>query len=169
VAFNLLKNYPDLLEIDHLNERDRSVSLKRIFSRDFEKKEKKFRNGTIRPIPSKKDKMEILFKHLTTKKIYGRNDRKRSFDRDRAIRLHWVRPHICENIPEELKIFSVEEKVRGSYATRTYIYNRKEQYVVILEPYRKTDDYYLITAYYLQSRNVRKIENKMKRKLPEIH
>jgi len=150
VAFNLLKEYPDLLELDYMNERDRNESLRKIFSRDFEKHENKFRGNIIRPIPSKKDKMELLFKHLTTRKIHGRNDRKRAYDRDRAVRLHWVRPHIEENIPDELHIFSVEQKVGSSYSVRTYIYNRKEQYVVILEPFRKTDDYYLITAYYLE-------------------
>lgn len=169
MAFNLTKTYPDLLEVDHFNDDGRWESLKRIFNRDFRERENHFRGGPIRPIPSQEDEMEILFKHLTTKKIYGREDRKRSYDRDRAIRLHWVRPHIHENIPEELEIFSVEEKIGSSYGIRTYIYNREEQYVIILEPYRTTDDYYLITAYYLQSSNVRKIERKLKRKLPEVH
>lgn len=169
MAFNLLKTYPDLLEIDYMDKNDRNESLKRIFSGDFKKHGNKFRNNNIRPISSKKDKMELLFKHLTTRKIYGRNDRKRAFDYDRSVRLHWVRPHIEENVPDELRIFSVKDKVGSSYSIRTYIYNKREQYVVILEPFRNTDDYYLITAYYLESRNGRKIENKMKRKLPELH
>ena len=123
----------------------------------------------IRPIPSERDSMELLFKHLTTRKDYVANDHARVYDRERAIRLHWVRPHLLEQINENLEVFSVEEKVRGRYDIRTYIYNRAEQYVVILEPFRNTDDYYLITAYYLESSNTRKIERKLGRKLPEVH
>ena len=171
MPLNLIKKYPDLLELDRFNKRNREASLKRIFKRDFEDVVNSFRDKIIRPIPSQsqQDKMEILYKHLTTKKIYGRNDNKRAYDRDRAIRLHWVRPHVLQNIPDELTIFSVQEKVQGSYAVRTYIYNRSEQYVIILEPFRNTDDYYLITAYYLETRNKRKIENKLKRKLTKVH
>lgn len=33
---NLLKTYPQLLEIDHLNEYQRTLSLKGIFKRDIE-------------------------------------------------------------------------------------------------------------------------------------
>jgi hypothetical protein len=169
VPFNRTKRYPDLLELDHLDEQGRRASLKGVFKRDFEDVRNSFRYKMIRPIPSEKDSMELLFKHLTTRKDYIDNDHTRVYDRDRAIRLHWVRPHLLKNIDDDLEVFSVEEKVRGRYDIRTYIYNRAEQYVVILEPFRNTDDYYLITAYYLESRNTRKIERKLGRKLPDVH
>lgn len=169
MPLNLTKRYPELLELDHYDEQGRRTSLKRIFKRDFEDVINSFRDKMIRPIPSERDSMELLFKHLTTRKDYVDNDHTRVYDRDRAIRLHWVRPHLLEQINDDLEVFSVEEKVRGRYDIRTYIYNRAEQYVVILEPFRNTDDYYLITAYYLESRNTRKIERKLGRKLPEVH
>lgn len=169
MPFNLIKKYPDLLELDHLKENDREKSLKRIFKRDFEDVTNSFNNKTIRPIPSEKDSMELLFNHLTTRKDYIDNDYTRVYDRERSVRLHWVRPHLLQNINDDLEVFSVQEKVRGRYDVRTYIYNRSEQYVVILEPFRNTDDYYLITAYYLESSNTRKIERKLGRKLQEVH
>jgi hypothetical protein len=35
---------------------------------------------------------------------------KRIFDKDRSMRLHWIRHHIEERIPCKIEIFSVEER-----------------------------------------------------------
>jgi len=61
-------------------------------------------------------------------------------------------------------IFSCKEP----QGIRTYIYDKAEKYVVILEPYRNKDEYYLLTAYHLTGRNNKKIENKYKRKLNDV-
>lgn len=56
----------------------------------------------------------------------------------------------------------------GSYAIkepngfRTYIYDKTEKYVVVLEPLRKVNEYYLLTAYNLRGKDAKK--NKFIRK-----
>ena len=46
----------------------------------------------------------------------------------------------------------------------------KRQYIIILEPYKTTPDYYLITAYHLTKAKggIKQIEQKLKNKLDEI-
>ena len=50
---------------------------------------------------------------------------------------------------------------------RTYIYNKKEKYVIVFEPQiRNGASYYLLTAYYLNKEyGVKQIENKLKKRL----
>lgn len=164
MPLNLLKKYPELLEIVHLTDTDRSASLRRVFNRDIPDNSRfSFRNKKINPVKGEDDAMDILFKHLTTK-IVGDQLKKREFDFDRSVRLHWIRYHIEENSPLFCKVFSVIEN-RG---IRTYIFDEKEKYVIILEPYRDNLEYYLITAYYLKGRNYRKIYNKYNRRLPDV-
>ena len=55
-------------------------------------------------------------------------------------------------------VFSVAEP----NGTRTYIYDRDEFYVIVLEPMREKGEYYLLTAYYLDGRD--KAKDKMMRK-----
>lgn len=161
---NLLKVYPELLEIAHLSVSDRNLSLKRIFDRDIRENENfNFRNKKINPVKIEKDAMKTLFTHLTTRKIDYKTN-KREFEYERSVRLHWVKHHIDENLPEKLKIFSVEDRE----GVRTYIFDEDEKYVVILEPYRNKTEYYLITAYNLKGRNTQKIKNKYKRRLGNV-
>ena len=61
-------------------------------------------------------------------------------------------------------VFSCKEK----QSIRTYIYDKEQKYVIILEPYRNKDEYYLLTAYHLTGPNKKKIENKYKRKLEDV-
>ncbi|KAA6311727.1 hypothetical protein EZS27_037205 [termite gut metagenome] len=64
-------------------------------------------------------------------------------------------------------VFSVAEP----NGTRTYIYDKDEFYVIVLEPMRKKEEYYLLTAYYLDSRDKArdKIMKKYKRRrLPNV-
>jgi len=161
---NLLKIYPDLLELDHLTEHQRIVSLKGVFKKDIEDNpEFNFRNKKINPVKGEEDAMQILFKHLTTK-IKDERTRERVFEPQRSRRLHWVKHHIEENKKEKILVFSVED----SEGTRTYIFDEEKKYVVILEPYRDQKEYYLITAYYLEGRNHEKIKRKYNRRLPNI-
>lgn len=162
--FNKLKKYNGLLELDGLNVGDRNKSLSGIFQRDFIDSTPCFRTKTVRPTPKEgKDTMDVLLHHLTTCTT-NRDKSSREYDRDRAIRVHWVRHHICENSPDKLDVFSIREKT----GVRTYLWDKNERYVVILEP-KDNDTYYLLTAYYVSRANWYKIENKSRRRLPEVY
>lgn len=161
---NLLKTYPQLLEIDHLNEAQRTTSLKGVFKRDIEDNtDFNFKTKKINPIKSEEDAMQLLFKHLTTK-IVDKKTNRREFEPQRSKRLHWIKYHIEENKPDNMLIFSVEDPE----GIRTYIFDEEQNYVIILEPYRNQQEYYLLTAYYLDGRNPQKIRRKYKRRLPQI-
>lgn len=162
---NLLKVYNDLLELDALSERQRISSLMGIFNRDvvpgltFNKK-------IVKPTTADgEDTMERLFRHLTTV-ITDHAIKKREYDRSRSIRLHWLKYHISQAKKDSMYIFSTKEPE----GNRTYIYDKEEKYVIILEPLRKADEYYLLTAYHLEGKDAArdKMMKKYKRKLPEI-
>lgn len=160
---NLIKQYNSLLELDAMNELQRKSSLMGVFKRDFIDESNYFRGKLVLPTPKEgQETMETLFHHLTTKDDY--QEGRRSYDRNRAIRVHWIRHHIKEKTAEVLKVFSVKDK-RG---IRTYIFDENESYVIILEPNGK-DEYYLLTAYYIEGANKKKIQSKINRKLPAIY
>jgi heterodisulfide reductase subunit B len=175
--YNLMKNYPDLLELTQYNESQRVQSLRRIFVRDIkENPDFKFLSRPIRPIKGQEAEsdMSILFRHLITHEIDVKEDgqtfSRRVFELERSVRLHWIKHHICEISPDSIVVFSIEERSStGKNVIRTYIFNESQRYVIILEPYRKHPDYYLITAYYLEERNMKKMKNKIKRQLDKIH
>lgn len=175
---NLLKVYNEFLEIQHLNEFQRKTSLQGIFNRDIaDNMHFKFRSKTIRPI--KRDglvDMETLFDHLThkTEEIADENGKKiksRSvFDFDRSKRMHWIWHHVQEKRNVQFEVFSVKERKDGKDVIRTYLFDVMEEYVVVLEPQRTQQDYYLLSAYYLNEdwakKNMRK---KLKKKLDEVY
>ena len=68
MPFNLLKKYPELLEILHLEEKERKASLYRVYRRDIEDNETfKFREKRVYPIKSDGEiDMQREFMHLTT-------------------------------------------------------------------------------------------------------
>lgn len=171
MPFNLLKKYPELLELGQYSESKRTETLRKIFNRDIQDNEEfNFRLKQIRPF--KKDgieNMDTLFTHLTCE-VEEDSDYKRIFDIHRSQRLHWIKTHINEEI-ENIKIFSVKERDNKSRKDvfRTYIFNEAVKYVVVLEPQRSNIDYYLLTAYYLnRSYGEKSIRKKMKKKLDEV-
>jgi len=174
MPLNLIKKYPELLDIVSLNERDRINSLKGIFKRDIEdNSEFCFRTKTIRPIAKEgKASMDTLFHHLTTRKNIddkGMELKTRSFDIHRSQRLHWIKFHVEEKKKDEVNIFSCNERIKGKDRIRTYIYDVKESYVIILELQRSAMDYYFITAYYLNEEGSKEnIEKKEKKKLSSV-
>jgi hypothetical protein len=175
MPLNLLKKYPELLELAHLSIVDRIKSLQGIFKRDFEENPNlKFRAKTIRPIKDDEPAMQTLFHHLTTEEIEeddenGRVFKRRVFEIHRSVRLHWIRFHIEEKLKDVIKVFSTEERVNGRITYRTYIYDYKQRYVIVLEPQRSGQDYYLLSAYYLNRPYGEKmIQKKMKHKLPQL-
>lgn len=166
MPFNLLKKYNELLELGALNEFQRKQSLIRLFDRDFTNNPNlSFKGKAITPTPIDGDiKMSTLFTHLTTE-VVDRATKKREFDRYRSVRLHWVRFHIDCQKKDDVIHFSVKEPE----GIRTYIYDITEKYVVILEPLRNIDAYYLITAYHLSGKDAKrdKILKKHKRRLKD--
>lgn len=172
-VFNLLKQYPELLDLVNIDERERYLDLQSIFKRDIENNSSfAFRSRFIYPIKTDGDAdMGRLFKHLTCEeKIVededGKKYPKRVFDMDRSERLHWINHHIKENTPENLDIFTVEEKdSKKRKVKKTYIYDKKEEYVIVLEQQR-TDAFYLLTAYHLNKEYGKKaILKKMKKRI----
>lgn len=165
MPLNLLKKYNSLLEIDSLSERERTISLKGIFNRDIVPG-LSFQGKTVHPTTSDtEDKMERLFRHLTTV-VVDKSINKREFDRSRSIRLHWIKYHIEENKKNNILIFSVDEPE----GAKTYVYDKDEKYVIVLEPLRNDYGYYLLTAYHLEGKDLArdKMMKKYRRKRPDI-
>lgn len=176
---NLIKKYPELLEILHLDNTQRNESLRRIYNRDIEEnKNFNFRNKKIYPI--KEDgriDMDRQFTHLTCEEIQEKDEegkllpKKRIFEKDRSQRLHWIKVLIEESIKDNIIVFSVVErdKDKRKDVTKTYIYDSKEKYVIILECQRNCSTYYLLTAYYFNRDYAEKeIRKKIKKRLKEV-
>ena len=175
MPLNLLKKYPELLDIAYLPEHERIKSLQVIFKRDIEENpDLKFRTKIIRPIKGEEPSMQLLFRHLTTEEIEetdenGKKYKRRIFVIDRSRRLHWVKVHIDEKPKDSIEVFSTEERDNGKSVFRTYIYNLTQKYVIVLEPQRSKTDYYLLSAYYLNRPYGEKMMNKkMKSRLTKL-
>lgn len=163
MPFNLLKRYNQLLEIAAMNRQQRRNSLRGVFNRDIQDNNGfNFDGKNINPVATQGDQMDLLFTHLTTVIVNKNNGRE--FDLERSERLHWIKYLIERNREENILVFSVNEG--KSY--RTYIFDQDENYVIVLEPYRNEQEYYLLTAYHLKGRNVQKMQKKYMRRLPEI-
>lgn len=173
--FNLLKIYSELLDIVYLSPAERNSSLKGVFKRDIEDNDDfYFQSKRIRPIKKEGQvDMDVLFHHLTTREDKDNKGKRlgtRSFELARSQRLHWIKVHIENFSQGNISIFSYKDRVDGKDKIRTYIYDTKEEYVIILEPQRSNTDYYLLTAYHLNEPGGKKqIEKKRKRKLDEVY
>lgn len=172
-GFNLLKKYPDLLDIMSLSEIERHYDLQCIFKRDIEDNpDFSFRSWRIYPIKTEgKVDMDRLFKHLTCEEIIIENEDgteypKRVFELSRSQRLHWINHHITEKSPDNIDVFTVEEKdSKKRKVKKTYIYDKVEEYVIVLEQQR-TNAFYLLTAYHLNKEYGKKaLAKKMKRRI----
>jgi hypothetical protein len=172
MSLHLIVKYPQLLELNYLNSSERKLVLKEIFDRDISLNLNfKFVGKQIRPTKKEGEApMDTLFHHLTTREEKGKDYKKRTFEMDRSVRLHWIKTHINENTKDEIKVFSYEDRVNRKDVIRTYIFNTKHNYVIILEPQRSEKDYYLLTAYYLNEPSGKKqINNKFKNKLDKVY
>ncbi|WP_369753288.1 hypothetical protein AB3G34_01800 [Flavobacterium sp. WC2409] len=178
MAINYTKKYDAFLELNHLTEHQRIVSLRSIFDRDISDNEKfNFRTKIIRPL-KKEDLFDVesLFKHLTYRTDEeldkkGKVIKKRDvFDFERSKRLHWILPHINEIIFQNIEVFSSNNRINGRDVVRTYIYNKTKEYIIILQPQKGGLDYYFITAYYLEKRlgGLNMIKQKYKNRLADV-
>ena len=153
---NLLKKYPELLEIMHLPEPARTQSLRAVFNRDIKNNTNfKFLTKQIRPIfIDGASIMDNLFNHLTREEIEevrsdGTKFNKRIFEKDRSMRLHWIKFHIDQCKTVNVEVFSIierDEKKRKD-VTITYIYDLEQEYVIVLEPQQSGKDYYLLSSH----------------------
>ena len=168
MPFNLLKKYNSLLELGAYGEHERRLSLLAIFNRDFTNNpDLYFKEKPIHPTPKSGEiPMATLFTHLTTV-VVDKSTKKRMFEIERSMRLHWVRFHLDESKYDDVLHFSVWEPE----GIRTYIYDKIESYVVVLEPLKRVSAYYLLTAYHLTGKDAKrnKIMQKYKRRMDEIH
>jgi len=173
--FNILKVYPQLLDLAYLTVYQRNVSLKSVFKRDIEENPTlNFRRKFIRPIKKEGQvPMDNLLHHLTTredKDEKGKKTGSRSFEMARSQRLHWVKYHLEEKKKDNMDVFSYKDRIDGKNRIRTYIYDMEQEYVIILEPQRSGLDYYLLTAYYLNEPGGKnQIQSKQKKKLSDIY
>lgn len=167
MPLNLIRKYNQLLDLAGYTEPQRKQSLLGVFNQDIANHPNfNFRTKKITPTPADGViKMETLFTHLTTVMV-DKVTRKREFDMNRSLRLHWVKFHIEEQKQDEMLHFSVQEPE----GFRTYIYDKVEKYVVVLEPLRNKNEYYLLSAYHLTGKDAQrdKMIKKYKRKLNEI-
>lgn len=167
MPLNLIKTYNGLLDFAGYNEAQRRISLIAVFKRDIVNHPNfNFRTKRITPTPADGViTMDTLFSHLTTVMV-DKVTRRREFDLNRSIRLHWVKYHIEEHKVDEMLHFSVNEPE----GFRTYIYDKIEKYVVVLEPLRNKTEYYLLSAYHLTGKDAQrdKMLKKYKRRLDEI-
>lgn len=167
MPLNQIKKYNSLLDISGLSIRERERSLKAIFKRDVaDNTNFKFRTKQIQPTPKEGQlKLDILYAHLTTV-VTDKKTRKREYDIHRSKRLHWLKHHLEEKQKEGMLVFSTKDRD----GIRTYIYDTTEYYVIVLEPLRKVDAYYLLSAYHLRGRDKEKIVKKYKRRrLPMLY
>lgn len=177
MPFNLLKRYPDLLELAHLSNSERLESLRRIFDRDIANNDGfSYEGRKIYPIKTDgEEDMNREFRHLITESVMDEESNRsvRVYDAHRAERLHWIKPHIERAISDSvIEVFSVVERdvAHRQDIVRTYIYNKTRKYVIVLEPQcRNGNTYYLLTAYYLnRDYGEKAIKKKMKKRLEEI-
>lgn len=99
-SLNIIKKYPELLELAYLSEREREHDLHAIFKRDIEDNcQFSFRGWRIYPIKTDGEiDMARLFKHLTCEEIMVENEDgttypKRVFEMARSQRLHCYYRH----------------------------------------------------------------------------
>lgn len=82
----------------------------------------------------------------------------------RSQRLHWINHHVRELTPDNLDVFTIEERDgKKRKVKKTYIYDKVEKYVIVLEQQR-SNGFYLLTAYHLNKEyGLKALEKKMKR------
>lgn len=179
MPFNLLKNYPDLLEIRGMSQSDRLLSLRGVFNKDIANHHD-FRFVGKKVYPIKTDgivDMNREFMHLTTERVEvednGRLVKRNIFDLDRSERLHWIKPHVESQINDsEIIVFSIWErdKEKRKDVPRTYLYNISRKYVVVFEPLQRGGNaYFLLTAFYLNKKyGIKMMNKKLENKLKEV-
>ena len=173
MPYNQIKTYNDLLEIEHYSKPERDATLKKIFRRDIEDSGLQFMKKSVYPnkLEDHQTTMDTLYNHLTRKVYDLENDTSpREFDPFRSKRLHWIKDHIAEKCAKECLIFScvIRNQKKKRNEDRVFIFNKVENYVLVMAPYRDGTAYYLLTAYYVRGAETSSIMNKYARRLKEM-
>ncbi|WP_143072804.1 hypothetical protein [Parapedobacter indicus] len=101
--------------------------------------------------------MDRVFRHLTTV-VVDQAVKKREFETARSIRIHWVKHHLEERKQDVIRVFTVLNE------NRVYVLDVTERYVVVLEPLRKLQAFFLLTAYHLEDSRYRNLMNKCEKR-----
>lgn len=155
---NLLIPYNQLLEMLRPSQAQNEASIREVFNRDFVNGAQiVFRTLPILPRPAQDmAPIDQLFWHLTTVEVDPAT-KKRAFESDRSVRIHWIRHHLVNNVNNTVYFTVTDEN-------RVYILDKTERYVVVLDPSRVANAYYLLTAYKLGDSNYKKIMKKLERR-----
>ncbi len=155
---NLTKVYNQLLDLLYPSMGRNLQSIRSVFNRDFCNDIILCRGVKIEPTPADgEDKLDRLFKHLTTVTT-DEKTKKREFESERSVRIHWIKYHLEEKAPDKILVFKIIDE------NRVYILDKEERYVVILEPLRNVASYYLLSAYRLLPANFKKIMKKYEKR-----
>lgn len=160
MPLNRIKTYNSLLDLYYPSEHQNKASLKGVFNRDFiEIPNLQLKGIPIHPTHSEdgEDSMDRLFRHLITV-ITDEATRKREFDSDRAVRIHWIRFLIEGGKINDFLIFNIKGE------DRVYLLDKNERYVIVLEPKRKVKTFYLLTGYRLEPSRFRNLMNKYEKR-----
>jgi hypothetical protein len=156
---NLIITYNRVLELLYDTMSKNVASLRGVFNRDFgQAPAPLFLKAPVHPTPAEgQDALGRLFHHLTTV-VTDERTKKREFESERAIRIHWIRYHLELQCPTKPLVFKVEDE------SRIYILDQTERYVIVLEPLKRVQAYYLLTAYRLEPGNYKKIMKKYEKR-----
>lgn len=155
---NQLVIYNRLLELLHGTPARNIASIRAVFNRDFvEGPVITFYKLPILPRPTEDSSpIEQLFWHLTTVEVDNRV-KKRAFDTNRALRIHWIKHHLITRVHNTL-YFKVKDE------NRVYILDQDEKYLVVLDPSRAKNAFYLLTAFHLGDSGFRKVLKKYEKR-----
>jgi len=153
---------PPLLDLD--GDWDEILArLYAVFVRDFKERQALHRgkkviyNGRINADGFGK---EEGFWHVVTKDYD--NDSGRLIDYPRAKRLPWARPLMESSERPEIKVWQYKEGTSDK-GVRTYVWAEEHDYALILQ--KKKNCFYWVTAFYVESWNIRKLQRKYEKRI----
>ena len=98
-----------------------------------------------------------------TRVVVDEKTKKREFESERAIRIHWIKHHLeRHHTLNNVLTFKVEDE------KRVYLLDKSERYLIVLEPLRNEEAYYLLSAYKLLPSNYKKIMKKYEKRSKPI-
>lgn len=156
---NLLKIYNQQLELLYGTTHQNLASIRAVFNRDFQNLiQLTFKGMSVKPTAADgEDTMDRLFRHLTTV-VVDNATRKREFEADRSIRLHWIKFLIDEKKQNNITLFSIPDE------KRIYLLDQDERYVIVFEPLRNGSGIFLLTAYRLEAGRYKSLMTKFEKR-----
>ena len=132
-----------------------------VFCRDFKGEPIFYRGCAVWFFPEKSYDRELVFVHLTSRKIPATSDRE--IDLMRSARLPWARPLIENSTAPEVLAWDFEE---DDGSINTYVWLPEHDYAIIMRK-MPDDSRRLITAYWVEfGHERRKLRKKYERRLP---